>query len=119
MFWLRNKKYGFPVHTLILRPVLRLGIKICPLVLLNLNICILCSCRHLCISNFFGDEKPDCRYNCDACSDPKRVEKNLLDLQSGAFGSMNKSRRGGGAMYHVEEDGAEDMYGGGRRGAKK
>ena len=76
-------------------------------------------CRHWCIADFFGDEKPDCRYNCDACKDPKRVEKNLLDLQSGAFGSMNKNRRGGGTMYHVEEDGADDMYGGGRKGAKK
>ena len=76
-------------------------------------------CRHSCIAEFFGDEKPECDKACDICKEPKKAERNLLDLQKGRFASVNQGPRGGGTMYYVEEDGSGDMYGGGRKGAKK
>ena len=80
-----------------------------------------CRCRHWAIAEYFGDEKPDCDRACDVCKDPKRVEKNLLDLQRGAFTSMaTGGKGGGGTMFYVaDEDGGDDMYGGGRKGAKR
>ncbi|XP_053399831.1 ATP-dependent DNA helicase Q5-like [Mercenaria mercenaria] len=74
-------------------------------------------CRHWSISQFFGDEKPDCNKSCDACKEPRSVEKNLAELQRGLFASVNKTK-GGGTMYYVDEDVSGDMYGGGRKGAK-
>ncbi|XP_052282182.1 ATP-dependent DNA helicase Q5-like isoform X2 [Dreissena polymorpha] len=74
-------------------------------------------CRHWSIAQFFGDEKPACGGSCDACKDPKGVEKNLLELQRGMFASVNQ-RKGPGTMYYVDEDVSGDMYGGGRKGAK-
>ena len=74
-------------------------------------------CRHRCIAEFFGDEKPDCNKGCDICKEPKKAERNLLELQRGTFASVNTKKKGG-TMFYVEEDGSEDMYGGGRKGAK-
>ena len=76
-----------------------------------------CRCRHWSISQFFGDEKPDCNNSCDACKDPKSAEKNLAELQRGLFASVNKTK-GAGTMFYVDEDVSGDMYGGGRKGAK-
>lgn len=74
-------------------------------------------CRHWCITQFFGDEKPECNQYCDACKDPKQVEKGLLELQKGMFASVNK-KKGAGTIFYIDEDVSDDMYGGGRRGAK-
>ncbi|XP_062609320.1 ATP-dependent DNA helicase Q5-like [Saccostrea cucullata] len=75
------------------------------------------SCRHWSISKYFGDEKPDCNNSCDHCTEPKKVEKAMEDLQRCAYGSMKKGVPGG-AIYTVSED-DEEMYEGGRRGAKR
>ena len=75
------------------------------------------SCRHWTIAKYFGDEKPECNKSCDCCAQPKMVEKALEDVQRCAYGSMKKGVPGG-AMYTVTDDDV-DMYGGGRRGAKR
>ena len=49
------------------------------------------------------------------CRDPKKVELNLLSLQSGKYGTMRKGVKGG-AMMRVDDG---DLYGGGRRGVKR
>nr|KAG5711589.1 hypothetical protein BaRGS_016771 [Batillaria attramentaria] len=72
-------------------------------------------CRHWSIADFFGDEKPQCERACDVCRDPKKAEINLRNLQAGNYGSMVKKVKGGGAAG----DDGDDMYGGGRRGAKR
>ncbi|XP_061183872.1 ATP-dependent DNA helicase Q5-like [Saccostrea echinata] len=75
------------------------------------------SCRHWSISKYFGDEKPECNNICDVCAEPKKVEKAMEDMQRSAYGSMKKGVPGG-AMYTVSEE-DEEMYEGGRRGAKR
>lgn len=72
-------------------------------------------CRHWSIASFFGDEKPACNRACDVCRDPKKVELNLLNLQSGKYGTMRKGVKGG-AMMCVDDG---DLYEGGRRGVKR
>lgn len=76
-----------------------------------------CSCRHWCIAKYFGDEKPECNKSCDCCADLKKVERAVEDMKRCAFGSMKKGVPGG-AIYTVSEDDLE-MYGGGRKGAKR
>ena len=78
------------------------------------------SCRHWSISKFFGDVKPDCNDNCDACKTPKQVSRAIEDLQRGSYAKA-VSGKGGGGMYFVEDDdfGDDDMYGGGRLGTKR
>ncbi|ESP03658.1 hypothetical protein LOTGIDRAFT_171189 [Lottia gigantea] len=68
-------------------------------------------CRHWTITDYFGDEKPDCQKNCDVCKYPKRVVEDLKNLVSGSFGKTRISKDTG------EVD--VDLYGGGRRGLKK
>lgn len=75
------------------------------------------SCRHWCIAKYFGDEKPECNKSCDCCADLKKVERAVEDMKRCAFGSMKKGVPGG-AIYTVSEDDLE-MYGGGRKGAKR
>ncbi|KAK3597448.1 hypothetical protein CHS0354_041862 [Potamilus streckersoni] len=79
--------------------------------------CVDVRCRHWCIAEYFGDQKPDCGSRCDACKEPQSVEKNLLDLQKGIYTSM--SQRKGGGIRFVEDGNDDDMYGGGRRGVKR
>lgn len=76
-----------------------------------------CRCRHMCITDYFGDEKPDCNKACDVCKDLKKAEKALDQMMKGSFGSMRKGL--GGGIYCIEEGDADDLYGGGRRGVKK
>ena len=71
-------------------------------------------CRHWSIALFFGDEKPACDRACDVCRNPKKVELELLNLQSGKYGTMRTGVKGG-AMMCVDDD----MYGGGRKGVKR
>lgn len=78
--------------------------------------CESAKCRHWSIASFFGDEKPGCDRACDACRDPKKVELDLLNLQSSKYGTMQKGRKGGGV--EAKEDECQ-MYGDGRRGQKR
>ena len=78
---------------------------------------LFCRCRHWSIAEFFGDKKPECSQSCDACKDPKSVEKGMLELQRGMFASVNKTK-GGGTMFYIDKDVSDSMYGGGRKGAK-
>ncbi|XP_046558559.1 LOW QUALITY PROTEIN: ATP-dependent DNA helicase Q5-like [Haliotis rubra] len=74
-------------------------------------------CRHASIAAYFEDEKPQCDGCCDVCSDPKLVELTMLNLQRGTYASVNKVAGKGGIFFM--DEGNTDMYGGGRRGAKK
>ncbi|RUS90125.1 hypothetical protein EGW08_002092 [Elysia chlorotica] len=80
--------------------------------------CETAQCRHWSIAQYFGDEKPPCDRACDACKDPKRVQAEILNMQRGAFNTSMKKGLGS-AMVVVDEDAPMDMYGGGRKGAKK
>ncbi|XP_012944808.2 ATP-dependent DNA helicase Q5 [Aplysia californica] len=83
-----------------------------------LKFCETPKCRHWSLSEYFGDEKPDCERACDVCRDPKKVEIDLLNMQRGAINTRMKSGVGGAMMVMNEEE-ERNMYGGGRRGAKK
>lgn len=74
-------------------------------------------CRHWSIASYFGDDKPDCDKGCDCCTDPKKVEMDLLNMQRGLFNTKMRSGVGGAMMVIDEDD--PDMYEGGRRGAKR
>ncbi|KAK7097827.1 hypothetical protein V1264_004748 [Littorina saxatilis] len=77
--------------------------------------CETLKCRHWSIATFFGDEKPACDRACDVCHDPKKVELDLQNLQSGNYGTMRKGVKGGAMMCTDDVD----MYGGGRKGQKR
>ena len=67
-------------------------------------------CRHWSIAEFFGEHKPACNDSCDACRTPKKVERDLVALQTPNVGSRIAVSTG---------DAADDLYGGGRLGAKR
>ncbi|CAL4163656.1 unnamed protein product, partial [Meganyctiphanes norvegica] len=76
-------------------------------------------CRHLSFSKFFGDEeKPKCVKNCDYCCNPRKTEKFVQDWNSAV---VRKEMRKNFKSFAVYEDVSEldNMYGGGRRGAKR
>ncbi|XP_078601589.1 ATP-dependent DNA helicase Q5-like [Branchiostoma floridae x Branchiostoma japonicum] len=74
-------------------------------------------CRHGMIATFFGDSKPKCEKGCDFCKNPKKVYRELEQHQ---LNPVSANRRGGsGSTFISEEGGDEDLYGGGRRGAKR
>eukprot|EP00058_Branchiostoma_floridae_P012845 XP_002598333.1 hypothetical protein BRAFLDRAFT_69688 [Branchiostoma floridae] len=74
-------------------------------------------CRHGMIAAFFGDSKPKCEKGCDFCRNPKKVYRELEQHQ---LNPVSANRRGGsGSTFISEEGGDEDLYGGGRRGAKR
>ncbi|KAK3099186.1 hypothetical protein FSP39_000705 [Pinctada imbricata] len=74
-------------------------------------------CRHYSIAKYFGDPKPECNGSCDCCRSPRKVEKALDEMQRCSYGGMKKGVPGG-AIYYSEEGECDDMYEGGRRGAK-
>ncbi|XP_055894999.1 ATP-dependent DNA helicase Q5-like [Biomphalaria glabrata] len=82
-----------------------------------LGFCETTKCRHWSIASYFGDDKPDCDKGCDCCTDPKKVEMDLLNMQRGLFNTKMRSGVGGAMMVIDEDD--PDMYEGGRRGAKR
>ncbi|BFZ15213.1 hypothetical protein BsWGS_18251 [Bradybaena similaris] len=75
-------------------------------------------CRHWSIASFFGDDKPACDRACDVCCYPKKVEMDLLNMQKGLFNTKMKTGLRGTMMVADDED-TDDMYGGGRKGAKR
>ncbi|CAC5393094.1 RECQL5 [Mytilus coruscus] len=74
-------------------------------------------CRHWAISKYFGDVKPDCNNNCDACKTPKMLAKTIEDLQRGSYAKTKAKGKGG--MYFIQDDKDDaGLYGGGRIGVK-
>lgn len=74
-------------------------------------------CRHLAFTQYFGDDKPDCKKSCDYCINRKVTEKrveqwNVAVVRKEAYRF---------APVAAFEDGFEDssLYGGGRRGLKR
>lgn len=79
-------------------------------------------CRHAAFSKFFGDKVNDCGDKCDVCCDAKNVRKKLEEYQR--FLVQKEGHRSGlGSSLVVTngdyEDVDPDLYGGGRRGAKR
>ncbi|XP_050416131.1 ATP-dependent DNA helicase Q5 isoform X1 [Patella vulgata] len=70
-------------------------------------------CRHWNFTDFFGDEKPDCKKMCDVCKYPKKVEQDLLNLATGGHAARTAIAKADGGAIDPE------LYGGGRRGVKK
>ena len=76
------------------------------------------SCRHWSIAKYFGDVKPNCNNNCDACKQPKQLARALEDLRRGAY-AKTQTGKGGGGVYFVQGNEDDDLYEGGRRGTKR
>lgn len=72
---------------------------------------------------YFGDPKPKCNKMCDACSRPRKVQKELDDLQKGCFAaSVGRASGAGSAIFFTKpdtDDGEPDWFEGGRRGARR
>ncbi|CAH1981247.1 unnamed protein product [Acanthoscelides obtectus] len=68
-------------------------------------------CRHKLFSNYFGEPPPKCKKNCDFCENKKKVNEaaELFLTKSIQYNSK--------ATSYSDMD-YQDMYGGGRRGAK-
>lgn len=65
-------------------------------------------CRHNVFAEYFGDEKPPCKKNCDVCKDSK-----VINDQINAF--QVKISQYGSSKLRITED-SSDLYGGGRLG---
>lgn len=72
--------------------------------------CEAVKCRHQFFTDFFGDEKPNCKDMCDACKNKKLCEKNV-----DSFMQMSSSANLGGYNKMPDLD-PEDLYEGGRSG---
>ncbi|XP_066963663.1 uncharacterized protein [Macrobrachium rosenbergii] len=73
-------------------------------------------CRHLSFARYFGDEKPDCKKNCDYCTNPNSVNKQV-ELWNESLIRKTEYRFRSVAVFENAED--SDLYGGGRRGQKR
>ncbi|GFY55718.1 ATP-dependent DNA helicase Q5 [Trichonephila inaurata madagascariensis] len=67
-------------------------------------------CRHYLLAREFGDDTPDCRKHCDVCCTPKVIAQKLSKFKSVFLGSKIK--------YKQSNNSNNDLYGGGREGAK-
>ncbi|KAK4304898.1 hypothetical protein Pmani_023165 [Petrolisthes manimaculis] len=75
-------------------------------------------CRHLSFAQYFGDEKPLCKKNCDYCKAPRQVEK---QVEQWSVALVRKTEYRFRMATAFESGGIEDadLYGGGRRGQKR
>lgn len=74
------------------------------------NYCESLGCRHLLFSKYFNDkDKPDCKYRCDVCKDPKKASANLETYHKLSMNHYSSA---------VEDTDTSDLYGGGRAGAR-
>ncbi|XP_013410152.1 ATP-dependent DNA helicase Q5-like [Lingula anatina] len=76
-------------------------------------------CRHAAIAKYFEDDRPDCNQGCDYCKNPRQVEKMVDMLQKGVYANANKDRRSRTMMVTESAGPDPDMYGGGRKGARR
>ncbi|XP_003739707.1 ATP-dependent DNA helicase Q5 [Galendromus occidentalis] len=65
------------------------------------------SCRHKVLCSEFGDKIPECKTQCDSCTNPKDVDKRL-----GLFRAQQLST----TSYKFSQEDYDDLYGGGRKG---
>jgi hypothetical protein len=76
-------------------------------------------CKHGAIAAYFADPRPDCNKSCDFCLSPSKVETEIDMLKRGVFGNNHPKRHQGRTGIYYETVGCDDdMYGGGRKGAK-
>ena len=76
-------------------------------------------CRHAAIATYFADPRPECKKSCDFCKCPGKVEKELDLLKRGIYGNNHPKRHDGRTAIYYETEGVDDdLYGGGRKGAK-
>uniref|UniRef100_A0A1A9X323 ATP-dependent DNA helicase Q5 n=1 Tax=Glossina brevipalpis TaxID=37001 RepID=A0A1A9X323_9MUSC len=73
--------------------------------------CEMIQCRHKLFSDYFGDPPPDCQKQCDACKNPKRMEKALQTFQRLCMDAALKT--------DISLEDSSDLYEGGRAGAKR
>lgn len=81
--------------------------------------CEMPRCRHRVITEYFGDEKPNCQKNCDHCKNPRKVEQQVNDLLRGSYGRWCREQYGSTRMVKEPTDPDLELYGGGRLGIKK
>jgi ATP-dependent DNA helicase Q5 len=73
------------------------------------------SCRHAVFSKYFGDQPPKCDYQCDVCTDLKKVEKKVLEFSSHQLrGAAFRS-----TAVTITSESYDGLYEGGRRGTKR
>ncbi|XP_063234032.1 ATP-dependent DNA helicase Q5-like [Bacillus rossius redtenbacheri] len=66
-------------------------------------------CRHAVFAEYFGDERPSCQRQCDACKDAASLAASISKFNSSAV------FRG---SYRLTGDG-DELYGGGRKGQER
>ncbi|KAK3878866.1 hypothetical protein Pcinc_016526 [Petrolisthes cinctipes] len=83
-----------------------------------IKFCEMPICRHLSFAQYFGDEKPLCKKNCDYCKAPRQVEK---QVEQWSVALVRKTEYRFKMATAFESGGIEDMdlYGGGRRGQQR
>ncbi|KAG7174421.1 ATP-dependent DNA helicase Q5-like [Homarus americanus] len=74
-------------------------------------------CRHHSFTKYFGDNKPDCKKRCDYCTNPRYVDKQIQEWNAAIISKSVYRFRPVAAFEDGPED--PDLYGGGRRGAKR
>ncbi|EEB12432.1 DNA helicase recq5, putative [Pediculus humanus corporis] len=67
-------------------------------------------CRHSVFAEYFGDDKPPCKKNCDVCKDSKTISDQINEFQT-------KISQYGSTKLHITEDDGE-LYGGGKQGQR-
>jgi len=80
---------------------------------LMVKYCESATCRHAVFSRFFGDAVPTCVDKCDACRDPKALNKMVENFHS------NSTFKGNYATKPVHEGDSSSLYGQGRAGQKR
>ncbi|KAB7495169.1 hypothetical protein Anas_05180 [Armadillidium nasatum] len=81
-----------------------------------IDYCELPICRHNSFARYFGDSKPDCRKQCDFCTNSKQTEKRVDDFKACL---MRKKEFRFGPSNVTEDFDESDLYEGGRRGQKR
>lgn len=61
-------------------------------------------------AEYFGDDKPPCKKNCDVCKDSKTISDQINEFQT-------KISQYGSTKLHITEDDGE-LYGGGKQGQR-
>ncbi|XP_022092826.1 ATP-dependent DNA helicase Q5-like isoform X2 [Acanthaster planci] len=77
-------------------------------------------CRHLAMSDFFGDSPPNCSGSCDVCKSPAEVSRQLEYLKRGVLANSKKKTDRSGRTCIMEDTKGKvdkDLYGEGRYGA--
>lgn len=77
-------------------------------------------CRHSAFAKYFGDDLPNCNQSCDYCKDRLACVKQIELFQRGVYANSHTQRHKGRTTVFVDDGSIDsDLYGGGRRGAKR